>query len=159
MFDCPYWNTITVLQATHAFHVLRLSAPKHARKPSLAFQMPQISYSSTSSELSDKSRFEYFSRVVPPDDLQAEAMVDVVKKLGWTYVSAVADEGNYGEQGMEQFRLLAGKKSTPSEFFFSSGSISQQKRASIRFLHEAIRDSCLILPALIESRVLDEAIL
>lgn len=73
--------------------------------------MPQISYSSTSAELSDKSRFEYFSRVVPPDDLQAEAMVDVVRRLGWTYVSGVADEGNYGEQGMEEFRKLAKAKS------------------------------------------------
>ncbi len=34
------------------------------------FQIPQISYASTSLELSDKSRFEYFSRVVPPDNFQ-----------------------------------------------------------------------------------------
>ena len=34
------------------------------------FQIPQISYASTSIDLSDKSRFEYFSRVVPPDSFQ-----------------------------------------------------------------------------------------
>lgn len=70
-------------------------------------QIPQISYASTGIELSDKSRFEYFSRVVPPDTLQARAMVDVVKDLGWSYVSTLADEGNYGEKGIGAFEDLA----------------------------------------------------
>ncbi len=79
----------------------------------LYFQIPQISYASTGIELSDKGRFEYFSRVVPPDQYQAQAMVDVVKAFGWSYVSTVADEGNYGEKGIGAFELLAkglGKK-------------------------------------------------
>lgn len=62
------------------------------------FQIPQLSYASTSTELSDKSRFEYFSRVVPPDNFQAQAIVEVVKALGWKYVSTVAVEGDYGEK-------------------------------------------------------------
>lgn len=35
-------------------------------------QIPQISYASTGIELSDKNRFEYFSRVVPPDVFQVQ---------------------------------------------------------------------------------------
>lgn len=62
------------------------------------FQIPQVSYASTSTELSDKSRFEYFSRVVPPDNFQAQAMVSIIKELGWKYVSTVAVEGEYGEK-------------------------------------------------------------
>ncbi|XP_043205312.1 metabotropic glutamate receptor 8-like, partial [Amphibalanus amphitrite] len=62
------------------------------------FKIPQISYASTSTELSDKTRFEYFSRVVPPDYLQAQAMVHVVRALGWKYVSTVAVQGDYGEK-------------------------------------------------------------
>ena len=73
----------------------------------LLFQIPQISYASTGMELSDKSRFGYFSRVVPPDTYQAQAMVDVVQAFGWTYVSTVADEGNYGEKGITTFEKLA----------------------------------------------------
>lgn len=61
-------------------------------------QIPQISYASTSAELSDKSRFEYFSRVVPPDSFQAQAIVEVIHTLGWKYVSTVAVEGDYGEK-------------------------------------------------------------
>ena len=62
------------------------------------FQIPQISYASTSTELSDKTRFEYFSRVVPPDNFQAQAMVEIVKAMGWKYVSTLAVEGGYGEK-------------------------------------------------------------
>lgn len=64
-------------------------------------QIPQISYASTSAELSDKSRFEYFSRVVPPDNFQAQAIVEMVRQLGWEYVSTVAVEGDYGEKVLE----------------------------------------------------------
>lgn len=73
------------------------------------FKIPQISYASTSLELSDKSRFEYFSRVVPPDNFQAQAMVEIVKQLGWTFVSTVAAQGEYGEKGISSFIQLATK--------------------------------------------------
>lgn len=71
------------------------------------FKIPQISYASTSAELSDKSRFEYFSRVVPPDNFQAQALVEMVRQLGWKYVSTVAVEGDYGEKGIASFVTLA----------------------------------------------------
>ena len=48
--------------------------------------------------MSDKSRFDYFTRVVPPDNFQAQTMVEIVKALGWKYVSTVAVEGDYGEK-------------------------------------------------------------
>uniref|UniRef100_A0A8C4YXE5 Glutamate receptor, metabotropic 6b n=1 Tax=Gadus morhua TaxID=8049 RepID=A0A8C4YXE5_GADMO len=67
------------------------------------FAIPQISYASTAPELSDNSRYEFFSRVVPPDSYQAQAMVDIVKAMGWNYVSTLASEGNYGESGVEAF--------------------------------------------------------
>ncbi|XP_076625936.1 metabotropic glutamate receptor 8 [Colletes latitarsis] len=71
------------------------------------FKIPQISYASTSTELSDKSRFEYFSRVVPPDNFQAQAMVEIIHQLGWKYVSTVAVEGDYGEKGIASFISLS----------------------------------------------------
>ena len=71
------------------------------------FQIPQISYASTGIELSDKSRFEYFSRVVPPDTYQAQTMVEILQAFEWSYVSTLADEGNYGEKGIAAFEELA----------------------------------------------------
>ncbi|XP_059609665.1 metabotropic glutamate receptor 4 [Phlebotomus argentipes] len=71
------------------------------------FKIPQISYASTSTELSDKSRFEYFSRVVPPDNFQAMAMAEIAKALDWRYASTVAVEGDYGEKGISSFINIA----------------------------------------------------
>ncbi|XP_036357359.1 metabotropic glutamate receptor 8-like [Octopus sinensis] len=71
------------------------------------FKIPQISYASTSIDLSDKTRFDYFSRVVPPDSYQAQAMVDIAKHFKWNYVSTLADEGNYGERGISAFEERA----------------------------------------------------
>ncbi|KAK2851547.1 hypothetical protein Q5P01_007823 [Channa striata] len=71
------------------------------------FQIPQISYASTAPELSDDRRYDFFSRVVPPDSFQAQAMVDIIRALGWTYVSTVASEGSYGEKGVEAFTQLS----------------------------------------------------
>ncbi|XP_072845564.2 metabotropic glutamate receptor 7 isoform X4 [Pogona vitticeps] len=71
------------------------------------FQIPQISYASTAPELSDDRRYDFFSRVVPPDSFQAQAMVDIVRALGWNYVSTLASEGSYGEKGVESFIQLS----------------------------------------------------
>uniref|UniRef100_A0A2I2Z3G0 Glutamate metabotropic receptor 4 n=1 Tax=Gorilla gorilla gorilla TaxID=9595 RepID=A0A2I2Z3G0_GORGO len=67
------------------------------------FKIPQISYASTAPDLSDNSRYDFFSRVVPSDTYQAQAMVDIVRALKWNYVSTVASEGSYGESGVEAF--------------------------------------------------------
>lgn len=73
----------------------------------LVLKIPQISYASTAPELSDDRRYDFFSRVVPPDSFQAQAMVDIIRALGWTYVSTVASEGSYGEKGVEAFTQLS----------------------------------------------------
>ncbi|KAK5608773.1 Metabotropic glutamate receptor 5 [Crenichthys baileyi] len=74
------------------------------------FNIPQIAYSATSMDLSDKSLYKYFMRVVPSDMQQARAMVDIVKRYSWSYVSTIHTEGNYGESGMEAFKDMAAKE-------------------------------------------------
>lgn len=71
------------------------------------FKIPQISYASTSVALSDKTRFEFFARTVPPDNFQAKAMADIALHFNWTYVNTVASEGDYGEMGIDSFRMEA----------------------------------------------------
>ncbi|CAH1799891.1 unnamed protein product [Owenia fusiformis] len=67
------------------------------------FAIPQIGYSATSMSLSDKTLFRYFLRVAPSDVLQAQALVDIVQKFNWTYVSTIFTAGDYGQKGMEAF--------------------------------------------------------
>ncbi|CAF0813590.1 unnamed protein product [Adineta ricciae] len=67
-------------------------------------EIPQISYASTSTDLSQKPRFQYFSRVVPPDTYQAEAVVSIIQFLNWTYVAVVKESGSYGERLTDDFK-------------------------------------------------------
>ena len=57
------------------------------------FNIPQIGYSATSINLSNKNLHEYFVRVVPSDRHQAQAMIDVLIRFNWTYVSTVHSDG------------------------------------------------------------------
>ncbi|EDO42815.1 predicted protein, partial [Nematostella vectensis] len=66
--------------------------------------IPQISYSSTSPALSDKTFFPSFLRTIPPDYIQAEVMADLVAYYGWSYVSVVATDEDYGRLGIEAFK-------------------------------------------------------
>ena len=109
-------------------------------------QIPQISYASTSTELSQKPRFSYFSRVVPPDTYQAEAVsnrhqpsliplhssvfsstslcarqvVSIIQFLNWTYVAIIKETGSYGERLTDDFKSKLKKKSRLNDIVFSS---------------------------------------
>jgi metabotropic glutamate receptor 2/3/metabotropic glutamate receptor 6/7/8 len=67
------------------------------------FRMPQVSYASTSPLLTDRSRYGYFRRTVPSDDLQALAMVDILQHFNWNYVSILHSEDTYGSAGINEF--------------------------------------------------------
>ena len=67
------------------------------------FEIPQISYSSTSTILSNKDIYSYFLRTVPPDSFQVQALIDIVSKFGWSYVSTINSAGTYGTKGIEMF--------------------------------------------------------
>jgi len=56
----------------------------------------QVSFFSTSPELSNKQRFEFFSRTIPSDHYQVKAMVEIVRRMQWSYVSIIYEESNYG---------------------------------------------------------------
>ncbi|XP_063366235.1 metabotropic glutamate receptor 5-like [Cydia amplana] len=57
------------------------------------FSIPQVSYSATSRELSDRARFATFFRVVPSDRHQARLLVALLRAHNWTYVHAVHTDG------------------------------------------------------------------
>ncbi|KAF4103038.1 hypothetical protein G5714_015921 [Onychostoma macrolepis] len=65
--------------------------------------IPQISYASTATILSDKSRFPAFMRTVPNDEYQTHAMVQLLKENKWTWVGIIITDGDYGRSAMESF--------------------------------------------------------
>ena len=52
-------------------------------------------------QLNDRFRFPYYSRLVPSDMHQANTLVDIMVRYGWTYVTVIASKGSYGERGKE----------------------------------------------------------
>ena len=62
---------------------------------------------SRSVQLSDKTKYEYFARVVPSDTFQAQAIVDLLVHYNWTYLSLINSEGGYGETGAKFVYRLA----------------------------------------------------
>lgn len=71
------------------------------------FNIPQVSYGSTSADLSNKEIYSYFFRTVPPDSFQAHAIVDVLREYQWNYVFTVNSYGNYGQKGMAELQKAA----------------------------------------------------
>ncbi|XP_045107628.1 metabotropic glutamate receptor 5-like isoform X2 [Portunus trituberculatus] len=71
------------------------------------FSIPQVGYSATSTDLSIKSHYSYFMRVVPSDYYQAKVLLNIVLYYDWTYVSTIYTIGNYGQSGMMAFKKLA----------------------------------------------------
>ena len=64
------------------------------------FNIPQISPASTAALLSDKTRFDYFLRTIPPDSLQARTMAEIIDHFNWTYVIAMHSDDAYGSDGI-----------------------------------------------------------
>ena len=71
------------------------------------FQVPQVSFASTSPILSSRETYSYFYRTVPPDNLQAKAMIDIVLHFNWTQISIIYVGDMYGQPVAVELRKLA----------------------------------------------------
>ena len=61
--------------------------------------IPAISPSATSVELSSQFHKDFF-RTVPPDNWQAIVMADIIELFNWTYLAAVGLDDSYGRGGI-----------------------------------------------------------
>ena len=71
------------------------------------FMTPQISYTSSSAILSNRNRYGYFYRTTPPDNFQAQAMIDLLVYFNWTYISTIYSQDIYGEPGITDLHTFA----------------------------------------------------
>ncbi|OWA52693.1 Metabotropic glutamate receptor 3 [Hypsibius exemplaris] len=72
------------------------------------FQLPQISFLSTSPLLSDKRRYDYFFRTVPSDVNQVRAIVEILKFYEWNHISIVYADDEYGNRALHELEQLSG---------------------------------------------------
>ena len=113
--DCcrkPYMSTSRT-SARGCYDVISVIAPKASTRSLVLsqllgqFEIPHISYMATSDELSNKVRYPYFSRIVPPDRFQAQLMMDVLEFFNWTYISVLRYNTDYGRDGANNIISLA----------------------------------------------------
>ena len=71
------------------------------------FNKPQISYASSSPLLSNRDRYTFFFRTIPPDTFQARAIIDLLLHFNWTHISTIYSRDQYGQPGTDELKLLA----------------------------------------------------
>jgi metabotropic glutamate receptor 2/3 len=114
------------------------------------FQLPQISYASTTPKLSESS-FDYFARTVPSDSNQARAIVDILQHLNFTYVNTIYSHGDYGEGGFREFKRLLKLSTTLNDNELNSTK-KRQQRICIADEQRLKRDASIIeIKAILES--------
>lgn len=65
--------------------------------------IPVVSYLSTSDELSNRDKYPYFMRTVPPDKLQVKVIRDIVLLYEWSFVNFLYSDDSYGQTAFRDF--------------------------------------------------------
>ncbi|XP_023931843.1 metabotropic glutamate receptor 7-like, partial [Lingula anatina] len=106
-----------------------------------------ISQSATADALSDINVLKYFLRTVPPDRLQAKAMVEVLQKQGWNYVVAVHTDSEYGTGGVDAFIREAGNNSicVTQRHRLKQDATDQDARETVKEIGEAIGVNVIVV--------------
>ncbi|XP_041349145.1 uncharacterized protein LOC121368478 [Gigantopelta aegis] len=77
-------------------------------------KVTMISPAATSVELSNKHFHPYFLRTVPPDNIQAVLMLEVLRSFGWTYATVMYSDSIYGRSAVNALLGSANTQATRS---------------------------------------------
>ncbi|CAL1527298.1 unnamed protein product, partial [Lymnaea stagnalis] len=107
-------NCATTTSATGSFNdVIGVVAPMTSvAAVSLSYiysaaKVPLVGYITSSDELSDKTLHPIFNRVIGPDKFQAQAILEFISHMGWSYISVIYSLGPYGERAFDTIKATA----------------------------------------------------
>ncbi|XP_067451044.1 extracellular calcium-sensing receptor-like [Thunnus thynnus] len=80
------------------------------------FNIPVISHSATCECLSSRKEYPSFFRTIASDLYQSQALAQLVKHFGWTWVGAVNSDSDYGNNGMAIFLAAAQEEGVCVEY-------------------------------------------
>ncbi|XP_071396615.1 extracellular calcium-sensing receptor-like [Centroberyx affinis] len=68
------------------------------------YKVPIVSYFATCSCLSDRQQFPSFFRTIPSDSFQVRAMLQILKRFGWTWAGLLVSDDDYGLHAARSFQ-------------------------------------------------------
>lgn len=108
---CPMsTNASTLLEASPIIGVVGTEMSKTTMSAAQLLglnHVPVVSYYATSDDLSDTIQYPYFLRVVPPDRLQVQAMLELIRTYQWSYIYLLYSDDSYGTNAFQEIVHVA----------------------------------------------------
>eukprot|EP00079_Xenopus_tropicalis_P023377 XP_012815742.1 PREDICTED: extracellular calcium-sensing receptor-like [Xenopus tropicalis] len=91
------------------------------------YKLPQISYYSTSSLLSDRTLFPSFFRTVPSDAFQFRGLAKLALRFNWTWVGLIAINDDYGNEAIKTIKeeIIKGEACVAYTLYITYNPVSQ----------------------------------